>query len=227
MSSLSNSCILLFVKAPQPGQVKSRLAKSIGQAHATRLYESFGLDLLACLSHLSAEVIIFFAPKTAEAQIKTWLGRDRHYQPQVGLDLGQRLHNAFEHTFQRGFERVLVIGSDSPDLPVAILQTALEGLQSHEVAIGASEDGGYYALGFSRQGFLPAVFQGIAWSTDKVFAQTLSCLQRHQKNLLQLPVWYDVDTLEDLNKFYHRQRDANSWTMRYLAQHQAEILYDP
>ena len=226
MALLSNSCILLFVKAPQPGEVKTRLAQAIGQAHATRLYESFGLDLLACLGHLSSEVIIFFTPGAAEAQIKTWLGRDRHYQPQVGLDLGERLHNAFEHTFQRGFERVLAIGSDSPDLSAAILQTALEGLQNHEAVIGPSEDGGYYALGFSRQGFLPAVFQGIAWSTDKVFAQTLSCFQAHQKNLLRLPAWYDVDTLEDLNNFHRRQRDANSWTMRYLAQHQAEIFHD-
>lgn len=225
MSSLSNSCILLFVKAPQPGQVKSRLAKSIGQTHATQLYENFGLDLLACLGHLSSEVIIFFTPEAAATQVKTWLGK-HHYQPQSGQDLGERLHNAFESTFKLGFERVLVIGSDSPDLPVTILQTALEALQNHEVVIGPSEDGGYYALGFSRPGFLPAVFEDISWSTQTVFAQTLSCLQHHQRKLLQLPVWYDVDTLEDLQKF-HRQQQTDSWTSRYLAQHQAEILHDP
>ena len=162
MKSQSDSCVLLFVKLPVKGRVKTRLAADIGPEAALRLYESFVLDTLGMLEGLKQPVRICFDPAGTEAQCKRWLGKHYSYVAQVGRDLGQRMKNAFIHSFDEGFEKVVLIGSDIPDLPGSFLHEALEALESSEAVIGPSNDGGYYLIGFSQEAFLPVAFDGIA-----------------------------------------------------------------
>lgn len=224
MGQRLNSCILIFVKAPQPGRVKSRLARTIGKVHATELYKRFVLDILERLTGLNCPVQIWFTPVEQALTLQQWLGPTWRYQPQVGADLGKRLGHAFQCAFGQGYERVVVIGSDSPDLPLAILHTALAALENHEAIIGPSEDGGYYTIGFTRSGFLPTVFEDIPWSTEAVLGTTLSRLRQAQRTLLALPVWYDVDTIETLAQFYQQNRQRSTHTIQYLRRYQHEIF---
>lgn len=221
----SSACILLFVKAPQPGQVKTRLAKTIGTHYATEIYQCFVQDILRQLQDLAAETLVFYAPVAAQDSLHQWLGDSTPYYSQQGDDLGQRMTHAFVQAFELGFQQALIIGSDSPDLPITFLEEALGAIHQEAVAIGPTDDGGYYTLGFSQAAFQPEIFQTIPWSTATVFARTLTLLQNHQKKIHQLPYWFDVDTWEDLQAFYWRNKTSGAapYTMQYLTQHWSQI----
>ena len=220
MNPQGDSCVLVFVKFPVRGHVKTRLAAQIGQEQALRLYESFVLDILEWVKNLDVPVGICFDPPEAKEQFKQWLGGDYSYFAQIGRDLGQRMKNAFVHSFDEGFERVILIGSDIPDLPAQYLHEALNALESNGAVIGPSRDGGYYLIGFSRASFLPAVFEDITWSTSAVFRQTIAIFRKNELKVHLLPEWYDVDTAADLQSLLLRNRLTpfeDSRTYRYLA----------
>jgi uncharacterized protein len=216
---LQDCCIIIFIKAPHPGQVKTRLAKSIGDRQATQLYRCFTEDVLNIVESLALDSLIFFTPVEDEAFLKTWLG-DRHYIPQQGTHLGDRMAAAFRHSFSLGYQRVLILGSDSPDLPRAFLVEALEALQQQAV-IGPSEDGGYYTLGFTPSTFCPAVFGPLPWSTPQVYPQTLAIFKQYSCSIHILPVWTDIDTLDDLHQFYNRYQSRSTFnrSLTYLQEH--------
>jgi rSAM/selenodomain-associated transferase 1 len=126
---------------------------------------------------------------------------------QRGPDLGARLLGTIGTLRARGFRRVVVIGSDSPTLPPAILLRALAALdEGEEVALGPAEDGGYYLVGTSR--VLPAMFEGVPWGTDRVLEVTLQRLDRAGVRAVLLPRWYDVDRPADLERV---RRDLADW----------------
>ncbi len=218
----SKNCVLFFVKYPVPGRVKTRLAEQIGQDAAADLYRNFVTDILATLKSLDANFQIVFALGDSQDQFQQWLGKEYSYIPQAGQDLGQRMKNAFLQAFSGGFNRVVVIGSDSPDLPEEYLELAYPALDMNDVVIGPSSDGGYYLIGFTRNSFLPEAFEQISWSSDKVFEQTIDILQQHKQKLYLLPQWHDVDTLVDLKSFLQRNENSafsKSATMCYLIKH--------
>lgn len=219
MNSQSDSCVLLFVKSPFKGPVKTRLATSIGFEAAVRLYENFVLDTLTLLKAVNSSIRIFFDPADAEERIKQWLGEQYSYVAQAGRNIGERMKNAFIHSFDDGFERVVLIGSDIPDLPDEFLREALGVLESSDAVVGPSHDGGYYLIGFSRRSFLPVAFNSITWSTSTVFQQTIEIFRKHEMSVHLLPEWYDVDTAADLQSLVSRTRHTpfeNSRTYCYL-----------
>jgi uncharacterized protein len=221
---LQDSCIIIFVKAPRPGQVKTRLAKSIGDRQAAQLYRCFTEDVLATVESLELDTLIFFAPATEAACLQGWLGEHQCYIPQQGTHLGDRMAAAFRHSFSLGYQRVLILGSDSPDLPRAFLVEALAALQQQAV-IGPSKDGGYYTIGFTPNTFCPAVFGALPWSTPQVYSQTLDVLNQHSCPVHILPAWTDIDTFDDLHQFYHRHPDKPLFnrSLAYIQEH-ADVL---
>ncbi len=208
MSRTIRQCVLFFVKAPEKGRVKTRLAASLGQDGAVELYRRFVEDLLAMLDTLDVEVACCYQPVEAEAALRRWLGRYRWLVAQRGTDLGRRMENAFRYAFGQGVARAVLIGSDSPDLAPEIIEQAFDGLQRHDAVIGPSSDGGYYLLGFTAECFLPEVFEDICWSTDRVCDQTMCVLDRHERDVSVLPQWHDIDTPSDLNELIARNRDT-------------------
>ena len=204
------------------GRVKTRLAEQIGQDTAADLYRNFVTDILATLKSLDANFKIVFDPPHTENQFQRWLGEEYRYAPQIGQDLGQRMKNAFLQAFSEGFNRVVVIGSDSPDLPAEYLELAFKALETNDVVVGPSSDRGYYLIGFAKKAFLPDVFEGITWSSVDVFEQTLNILKKHKQRVYLLPQWHDVDTLTDLKSLLQRNRNTSfskSETMSYFKQH--------
>ena len=195
--------VAVFAKAPIPGQVKTRLAKTLGDAGAARFHgvlvkralasavaSGVGAVELHCAPDASH---VFFSECAAE------FGVSLHAQ--VGADLGARLENAFAGAFAAG-SPLVIIGSDCPALAPADLQAAAAALAANDAVLVPAEDGGYVLIGLARP--VEGLFEGIAWGTDAVLAQTRDRLVRARARAHELPALWDVDRPED----YERLRQA-------------------
>lgn len=204
----NKNCLLLFIKSPIKGQVKTRLAAETDGDFVVELYKCFVEDTISLAENLGVHLELCFYPANMKSTFSKWLGEQYFYTPQVGDNLGERLRNAFDKAFEKGFSNVVAIGSDSPDLPEEFLQLAFKELESHDAVIGPGSDGGYYLIGFSRTSFLPVAFDDIAWSTFAVCKQTVDILKKHKLKINLLPEWHDVDTRSDLEKLIARNKDT-------------------
>jgi uncharacterized protein len=214
---MKRQCLIVFVKSPEKEGVKSRLAATVGEQKARRLYRCFVEDLLEALDKRNYGLKIFFYPPNDHPVLSRWLGGDRAYEPQIGEDLGQRMKNAFEACFADGFETAILIGSDSPDMTREIIDKGFVALTSYDAVIGPSLDGGYYLIGFKSETFLPDLFTDIPWSKGGVLKSTLAIADRKGLRVSLLPPWRDIDTHEDLKALIERHRHtsfARSRTVR-------------
>ena len=205
-----DSCVLVFVRAPAIGKVKTRLAEMMDPRTVLDLYQCFVIDVLDMLTQAGFQAVVCYHPQSAEQQVTAWLGDNYRYVPQEGSDLGARMANAFQAVFDQGCRRALLIGTDFPDLPAEIIQQALDGLRQKGAVIGPADDGGYYLIGFAREHFLPVVFDAIPWGTKRVFEDTLRIISRHERHPLVLPRWRDIDEYEDLLAFAHAKGRARA-----------------
>lgn len=213
---------VLLVKHPAPGTVKRRLAAGIGKAHAAALYKAFVLDMLSSFEKASITPIICHHPPERADSIREWLGPRYRLLAQSGEDHPARLRHAFEDLFAEGAKNVIVFASDLPDLPVGIIKQAGRELKMAGSVIGPGADGGYYAIGFRRESFVPGAFEDIAWSTDRTLYQTVGALLEAGQRPALLPQWRDIDTPEDLAGLYDRNRRTafrRSKTMEHLRPH--------
>lgn len=204
----SANCVAVLVKEPRAGEVKTRLARHVGDRLAAELYKCFVLDMFSTLDELGEPLRVFYYPESSAGAMRKWLGGEYSYVAQAGRDLGQRMKNAFVHSFNEGFEKVILVGSDIPDLPGEFLREALEALESNDAAIGPCPDGGYYLMGFSKAGFLPEAFDGIPWSRQSTFEMTLDVLKQHNRRIHLLGKWEDVDAWADVNGLMQRTENT-------------------
>lgn len=195
MEKSHNRCLLIFVKNPELGRVKTRLAATTGDQHALGVYRE--------LLRITADVAV-----NAEAFRQVWYSRSVEQNDvfssklfdkkvQSAGTLGDKMKKAFRSAFKERFRKVLIIGSDCPGLTSEQIHTAYEKLNSADVVIGPSADGGYYLLGMNR--FIPQLFDGISWSTSAVLNQTKAVIERLGLRADLLPVLNDIDTEDDLN----------------------------
>ncbi|WP_022660639.1 TIGR04282 family arsenosugar biosynthesis glycosyltransferase [Paucidesulfovibrio longus] len=192
-------CLLFFLKYPEAGRVKSRLAAEVGEVPAAELAKAMAEDLLDSLKWLEdVDLIVCFDPKERAGDMAEWLGPERTYWPQRGQNLGLRMKNAFSAAFRKGYDRAVLMGGDVPCADDNAVRPVFERLEGDAAAIGPSEDGGYWLIGFSERGFAPEAFTDVDWGTDKVLAQTLKWLEFSQKQIVLAPLMRDVDTLGDL-----------------------------
>lgn len=198
---MSNNCLAVFIKYPEEAKVKSRLAKTIGNTLAKDLYICFVEDILDRFSNDKFDICICYSPDDKEQEIKEWLGKYYQYQLQEGKDLGEKMKNAFLTLF-KNYSNVLIIGSDSPDLPTGYISKSFEQFQTTGSVIGPADDGGYYLIGFNKNNFLPDIFQNIEWSTDSVFKNTMEIFKNNNHNISILDYWYDIDEFKDLERIY-------------------------
>jgi rSAM/selenodomain-associated transferase 1 len=213
--------ILLFIKTPARGQVKTRLAVALGEDAVLELYQRFVQDILDTVEQTGIPVMICYYPPDSGNAVAGWLGPGQQYLPQEGRDVGERMENAFRQVFIRGFSRVVLIGSDIPDLPAQLLNEAMAALLTHDSVIGPARDGGYYLIGFRNDTFFAGVFSGIAWSTGTVFRSTMQAFGKAGQQVHELPFQQDVDTVEDLKDLAARSRQSafsSSRTMSFLAE---------
>lgn len=195
MNPVENA-LIIFIKNPEPGKVKTRLGAAIGDQKAYRVYK----QLLAYTLKMTRKVEV-----TRQLWYSSFINHHDEWKPPVfqnylqqGDDLGMRMKNAFARAFDEGFRRVVIIGSDCPDLTEGIIKKAFKNLETTDVVIGPSEDGGYYLLGMNE--FIPALFEDINWSTDSVLEETRKKFKNLNLKSIMLPVLNDVDTADDLKK---------------------------
>ena len=198
---MHNTIILLFLKSPVKGGVKTRLSKTIGEDPALHVYKSFGQGMIKTLEAGKYPFRLCFYPPDSGEIVKSWLGSSYSYLPQQGQDLGERMKNAMTEAFSTGMKKVLLIGSDIPALTKPILNEALTALDNNNAVIGPAVDGGYYLIGFNNNTFLPDIFHGIEWSTGSVFTRTMDLLRGAGLSVHTLEELTDIDTFDDLQSF--------------------------
>ena len=208
------TCVILFAKLPVAGEVKTRLQPRLSASQAAGLYRSFLLDCAeTAAATTAARKVIAFSPAGAADALWEMLGSAAaafDFVPQPDTDLGNRIEVLFEHSFERGAHRTVVVGSDSPSLGPELIDQAFDLLRNRELVLGPCSDGGYYLIG-QRQ-LNRGLFRNIAWSSSRVFRQTLNAAAGI--DLALLPPWYDVDTAADA-AFLRDHLEALERTGRY------------
>ena len=195
--------VVVMTKVPGMAVVKSRLHDFLGEAQATELYRCFLLDRLDAVARLDeVSGAVAYTPREAEALMRTLAPPSLGLVPQRGADLGERLSAVLTELLGRGHAGAIAVDSDSPTLPMAYVLEAATALSASacDVVLGPCEDGGYYLVGLRSP--RPALFEGIPWSTDAVFALTLAKARASGLSVHILPPWFDVDTEADLERLH-------------------------
>ena len=198
-----SAALVMFAKAPIPGQVKTRLSPALTEDEAATLHGSFVLDTLertkAAISKFKLPIDRFLACAPSSSHVFFRIMEARHgvtLLDQQGDDLGARMRHVFDHLFAQGYQRVCLVGTDVPSLPLVHYREALEALPRHDLVIGPARDGGYYLIGLTRP--CPELFTNIPWSTDRVLDLTQQKAVAAGMKVAVLPTWSDVDTVDDL-----------------------------
>ncbi|NOS36171.1 MAG: DUF2064 domain-containing protein [Deltaproteobacteria bacterium] len=226
------NALVVMLKYPEPGRVKTRLVPPLTGVEASCLYRCFIEDTferIMSLTRCSApdeRVSIYsaFTPVERRGEILQLLPAGIPLISQRGRGLGERLDNIFSELIASGYKRVVVIGSDSPDIPLEYIGEAFRLLREkpERVVLGPSEDGGYYLIGMDRANKAP--FEGISWGSDTVLRETLAQCKRGAIETSLLPMWRDVDTIEDLEPLINNRHLPA--TVRFINDHLGHITGD-
>jgi uncharacterized protein len=191
--------LIVFVKEPRPGAVKTRLATVLGNEQAAQLYRALAEEAVRRTRPRGREYeqLLFFTPAEAGPALARWFPGET-LLPQKGAELGERMANAFEATFASGARRVAIVGTDAPGLSRQLVNEALLALGDHDVVVGPAQDGGYYLLALDRP--RRGLFEAIPWSTSAVLAATAERASLLGLRLSVLEPLTDIDTLEDLRR---------------------------
>lgn len=186
--------LLIFVKKPEEGQVKTRLAESIGEKRALEVYHQLLIITKRETRGVPVNKQVWYTPEVMNDDIWNTAGF-RKYKQQ-GKGLGERMQYAFRQSFEEGYQKAVIIGSDCPYITEDIIRQAFAALDSNDLVIGPSADGGYYLLGMTA--YHPYVFRDKEWSSSSVLEQTLNDAEKNDLSVKKLPVLNDIDTLKDL-----------------------------
>ena len=192
------NALLVIAKRPAPGRTKTRLTPPLSPAQAAELYEGFLRDTLDMARAVpQVERLIYYAPAEAAGYFEA-LAPDFGLTPQAGARLGERLDHVLARFLQAGYERVVVLDSDSPTLPAQYVAQAFAELARHDVVLGPCDDGGYYLIGLTRP--QPRLLREVEMSQPNVLRDTLALAQALGLSVSLLPQWYDVDAAEELGR---------------------------
>lgn len=201
MQSPENA-LIIFVRNPVLGKVKTRLAKDAGQQGALEIYIKLLKHTKEIALAANADCFIFYADYLNEDDL--W--EEKHFKKylQQNGDLGHRMHNAFNIVFSEGYKKACIIGSDCAELSTKIIDQAFTELERQEVVIGPSLDGGYYLLGMNK--IQPKLFSAKKWSTESVFSSTLADVNSLNLSYSLLAQLSDIDYLEDWERYQSTTR---------------------
>ena len=210
-----SAAIALFAKAPIASRVKTRLQPPLTPQQAADLHRAFVLDVWESLNNIPKLPLYLYRDEA-------WPSGDEpapreNCGIQQGSDLGERMLHCFEELQARGHDRVVIVGSDSPTLPIAYLEKGLERLRDTDAVLGPSEDGGYYAVGCRKA--VARMFAGVPWSTASTRAETERAFEREGLRCETLPDWYDIDTETDLRRL-SVERNLPRHTKAWFDSHQ-------
>jgi rSAM/selenodomain-associated transferase 1 len=192
---MMNNALLIFVKNLIYGQVKTRLAATVGNDKALKIYKELLQHTNNICKNINAHKIVFYSDFIEE---DIWQNKEFKKEIQQGKDLGERMKNAFKKSFESGFEKVMIVGTDCPQINETILENAFAELDQFDIVLGPANDGGYYLLGMKK--LCPLLFQNIKWSTGMVLEKTLTICNQNKLTYFLLPQLIDIDEEEDLKQ---------------------------
>ncbi|TCK67427.1 hypothetical protein DFQ05_1203 [Winogradskyella wandonensis] len=189
------NALIIFTRNPELGKCKTRLAKSVGDEEALKIYKHLLQHTADVTKTVNAERFVFYSENIHQNDI--WDNAFFNKQLQEGNDLGERMQNAFETLFLKDFKKIIIVGSDLLDLDTTIIETAFEKLDKNDAVIGPAADGGYYLLGM--RSLNKNVFKNKDWGTETVLEQTKKDF--FSDSLYVLETLNDIDYLEDLKPY--------------------------
>ncbi|MCA6078048.1 TIGR04282 family arsenosugar biosynthesis glycosyltransferase [Fulvivirga sedimenti] len=191
---MTDQVLIVFLKNPELGKVKTRIAKAFGDEVALAIYLRLLSKLRETLSGIDYDVHLYYSSFVDSED--EWNIQNISRFAQMGDDLGSRMQHAFENSFKAGYKKAVLVGSDIPDLSTEILNEAFLKLKDHDVVIGPAKDGGYYLIGMTR--FHPQVLNLDHWSHSRVFHVTMDKIQGLGLSVSQTRLLKDLDEAEDL-----------------------------
>ena len=206
--------LILFTRYPEPGTTKTRMIPKLGEEGAAELQRQM-------TEHIVTRVTEFTGLHSTSVEVRfeggnshlmaAWLGTGFNYSPQGNGDIGIRMNRAFEDGFGSGYESVVIIGSDIPDITGDIVHKAFDELRRHDLVLGPAADGGYYLIAMDKTVFFqatPRLFDGIRWGTNGVLSQTLAAAEKLSFSYFLLETLADVDCPEDLTVWQQALKPA-------------------
>ena len=191
---MSKDLVMVFLREPLKGKVKTRLAATVGEDDALNIYRRLLYHTIKVVAEANHPRQAWYADRVPDTEPCASLGFD--LREQHGTDLGNRMAYAFEYAFREGWDKVIVIGADCPGISGAILDETFARLEDHDSVIGPTRDGGYYLLGIRRM--VPELFRNKTWSSDSVAKDTMDDFERMGLSYARLPMLIYVDTEADL-----------------------------
>jgi len=191
---MNKNALIIFIKNPELGKAKTRLAKTMGDEKALEVYkELLGYTRIVAKSVNETRFVYYSSFIDDEDK---WDTQNFQNRLQKGIDLGERMNNAFKEVFEQGFENVCIIGSDCLEITKHHIEQAFINLKNNDFVFGPSTDGGYYLLGMNN--YEKFVFEGKQWSTATLLAKTTQEIEEKGKKYHLLQQLTDIDTEEDL-----------------------------
>lgn len=190
--------LIIFVRNPLLGKVKTRIAATLGVEKALKIYTTLLKHTRDISAKISADKYVFYSDYINKDDL--WENDLFYKEMQTGLDLGERMKNAFNFLFDRGYKKIGIIGSDCHELDETMLNNAFKVLNKIDVVIGPAKDGGYYFIGMNN--FLPQLFEEKNWSSPTVYKMTSEQLKNLRIPFYSLPILNDVDEEKDVTFNY-------------------------
>jgi rSAM/selenodomain-associated transferase 1 len=211
-----SNVVIMFIRAPLQGKVKTRLAKTMGDEKAAEFYRLCTEAAISEVNQVSREVerYIFFADPVCGYKTDHLVDSGFKIEVQEGESLGQRLFNAFNRAFKSGAKMAVIVASDVPDLTAGIIKEAFSSLDKRDVVIGPCYDGGYYLIGMKEPH--EELFRDISWGTEQVFRQTIVAIKESGLIVSQLPILIDIDTEEDLRRWREMNGDKQPALLDFI-----------
>lgn len=204
---MAKQALIVFVKAPIPGNVKTRLTPDLSFEQAAEIYSAFIKDSFQIYKQLdNTDLFYFYYPENHLNLLQDLLPEQKNWVYQQDGDLGDKMYFAFQEILNR-YKKAVIVGSDHPDLSITFLKKAFNVLDYVDISIGPSDDGGYYCIGMKKANF--SIFENMTWSVATVYEETLKRIEKAKLEVFELPEWYDVDTIADLKRFAKSANRSN------------------
>lgn len=187
--------LIIFVKNPIAGQVKTRIARTVGHDRAVQVYQHLLRHTQQLTAHFPGHRVVYYGDFVNPND--GWDGYDK--QLQMGHDLGERMLNAFREQFAAGARKAVVIGSDCLAITPDHLTRAFQALNTADVVIGPATDGGYYLLGMKQP--QPVLFKNMPWSQSNLRQLTEETISMHKLTLVELDELTDIDEWSDYEPY--------------------------
>lgn len=198
----SQRILVVFVRQPIPGRVKTRLAATVGDGAACAVYRAMAEHVVMAVQDPGWTTLLYVDHPDGVVPVREWLGLPTHLQR--GADLGERLQNSVA---DHNNARVVVIGTDAPDVDATVVASAFLALDTHHLVLGPAYDGGYFLIGLQCP--LPEVFEGIEWSTERVLSQTVQAAINANATVHIMEPRRDIDTEDDVRSYLAEQPNTS------------------